>query len=63
MFILGLAMVGLGYAVAYYGANILVDAYLRTGTMNPAPLTVLLGIPQSNTQTGTAPAAPAAGGQ
>jgi hypothetical protein len=45
MFIVGLALFGFGYAVFYYGANVLVDAYVRTNNMNPAPFTVLLGLP------------------
>lgn len=45
MFIFGLAYVGFGYALTYYGANILVSAYTGTAAMNPAPFTVLLGIP------------------
>jgi hypothetical protein len=57
MFIVGLAMFGFGYAVFYYGANILVDAYVRTNTMNPVPFAVLLGIPGAGAiagQTGAA---------
>lgn len=45
MFIFGLAFVGFGYTLAYYGANVLVSAYTGTAAMNPAPFTVLLGIP------------------
>lgn len=53
MFIVGLALFGFGYAVLYYGANVLVDAYIRTGTMNPAPFTVLLGIPGAGAVAGS----------
>jgi hypothetical protein len=45
MFILGLALFGFGYATFYYGANVLVSAYMKTTTMNPVPFTALLGIP------------------
>lgn len=57
MTILGLLLFGVGYAILYYAANVLVGAYLRTGTMNPAPFTVLLGIPggATNAATGSQP--------
>lgn len=46
MFILGLGLIAFGYALAYYAINILYHAYFGTAMMNPAPFTVLLGIPQ-----------------
>lgn len=52
MFILGLTLFGFGYATMYYGANVLVDAYLRSNTMNPAPFLVLLGVPGADAVAG-----------
>lgn len=55
MFVVGLALTAVGYALAYYGANILHDAYiLHNAAMNPAPLFVLLGLPGTDTATGLA---------
>lgn len=45
MNILGLACFAIGYTLCYWAVNVLVDAYFRTGVMNPAPLSVLIGIP------------------
>jgi hypothetical protein len=50
--ILALAVFGISYALFYYGANILESAYLRTTPMNPAPLSVLLGIPGAGANSG-----------
>lgn len=48
MNLFGHAVFAVGYAIFYYGLNILVQSYKRTGTMNPPPLSVVLGIPGSN---------------
>lgn len=44
--ILGLAWFALGYTLFYYAVNILVDAYAgdENTPMNPAPLSVLIGL-------------------
>lgn len=69
MTILGLALFGLGYAVAYYGANILYHAYVKKDLTNPAPLSVLVGIPNAGSpglngdQGNTGPQGPARAGQ
>jgi hypothetical protein len=54
MFIVGLFLFGFGYATLYYGANILVSAYLKTTPMNPVPFLVLLGVPGAGAQQGQA---------
>lgn len=45
MTILGLAVFAAGYVLWYYGANILIHAYVKKDITNPAPLSVLVGIP------------------
>jgi hypothetical protein len=47
MTILGLGLLAIGYAVAYYAIDILVNAYTKTTPMNPPPIWILLGIPSS----------------
>lgn len=48
--LLGCALFGAGYALAYYAINILILAYSpnNTSPMNPAPLAVLFGLSDPN---------------
>lgn len=63
MNLVGVAMIVVGYAVAYWAINILWSAYKTgaTGDMNPAPLYMCLGIPSNSGNNG--PHAAAASGE
>lgn len=61
MNIFGLGISALGYAVLYWALNVLVQSYKRTGSLNPPPLSVCLGIPGANAAN-TNPNPPTSGG-
>lgn len=49
MNLFGISIFGVGYAIFYWAANILVQSYKRAGTaINPPTLPVCLGIPGAN---------------
>jgi hypothetical protein len=48
-----LGLIAIGYAVAYWSLDILVQAYKRDTKMNPPPLSVCLGIPGAAAQPDT----------